>query len=93
MKQTLEVVPSSSTTAGEGVLVDVHPTGGWSNVADTSRRPRGFPAAIPRSQVYYWSLFWQKGIAESRAALTAGDYRDFDDATELTRWLLSEEDE
>jgi hypothetical protein len=42
--------------------------------------------------MYYWSLVWQRGIHESREALGAGDFRDFDDTTELARWLLNEEE-
>lgn len=82
------VVPNS-TTASEGHL-DVWPEAGWTNVVDAPR-PDRIPAAIPLSQTYYWSLVWQRGIRESRQALAAGDYRDFDDATELARWLLSDE--
>jgi hypothetical protein len=88
--QILELVPTNS--AASGGVVDVWPEGGWSNVADVGGHPRRVPAAIPRSQAYYWSHVWQKGIEDSRAALAAGDFRDFDDATELIRWLLTDED-
>jgi hypothetical protein len=81
-----------SSTASEGV-VEVFPMGAAMNVAQSAARPSHIPAAIPRAQLYYWTLVWQREIRESRAALAAGDYSDFDDATDLARWLLSEDDE
>ena len=79
-----------SSTASVGV-VEIFPMGAAMNMSDTAARPPHIPAAIPRSQLYYWTLVWQRGIQESRAALASGDYTDFDDATSLARWLLSEE--
>lgn len=81
----------SNSAVGEGV-VNVRLGGGSSNVVDVGARPRRVPAAIPRSQVYYWTLVWQQGMEESRAALAAGDYEDFDSAADLIRWLLDEKD-
>lgn len=80
-----------SSTASDSV-VEIFPMGGAMNMNDRAARPPHIPAAIPRSQLYYWTLVWQRGIQESRAALAAGDYTDFDDATDLARWLLSEDE-
>ena len=80
-----------SSTASEGV-VDVFPMGGAMNLAERGGRPPRIPAAIPRSQLYYWTLVWQRDIQESRDALAAGDYTDFDNATDLARWLLSDDE-
>jgi hypothetical protein len=79
-----------SSTASAGA-VEIFPMGGAMNLAAAPRPPH-IPAAIPQSQLYYWTLVWQRGIQESRAALAAGDYTDFDDATGLAHWLLSEDD-
>jgi hypothetical protein len=86
----MEVLPGSSTASGG--MFDFDPTGGWSNLRDVAERPRRIPTSIPRSQLYYWTLVWQREIQDSRAALDAGDFRDFDNASDLARWLLSEED-
>lgn len=79
------------STASDGV-VEVFPMGAAMNLRDTAARPPRIPSAIPQSQFYYWTLVWQRGIQESRAALAAGEYRDFDDAGDLARWLLSEDE-
>jgi hypothetical protein len=80
----------NSSIASEGFL-HFDAAAGWSNIADLSGRPRRIPTSIPRSQMYYWTLVWQREVQDSRAALDAGDFRDFDNASDLTRWLLSEE--
>jgi hypothetical protein len=68
---------------GSGVTVNVS----VSNVPLMGRH--GFPASIPRSQLFYWTSKWQNDEAESREELAAGLGVTFASADEAIRWLLS----
>lgn len=46
---------------------------------------------LPREQEYYWSEEWQAAERDSLAQLEAGEGVDFDNATDLIRWLFSTE--
>lgn len=57
-------------------------------------RPAGstLPAAIPESQLFYWTSKWQADEAESICELDAGEGQTFDNADEAIRWLLDPDD-
>ncbi len=46
---------------------------------------------IPADQAYYWSSEWQRGEAETRANLKAGNAQTFDDPLDAIRHLLSDD--
>jgi hypothetical protein len=56
------------------------------------RLPRDFPAAIPVSQMYYWTGAWQQGEQEALEEIDRGDARYFDNPRDAIRWLLDPED-
>ena len=56
------------------------------------RLPRSFPAAVPASQMYYWTRAWQEGERRALEELERGEGRNFDDPRDAIRWLLSPED-
>lgn len=45
---------------------------------------------IPTDQAYYWSSEWQRGEAETRANLEAGNAKSFDDPLDAIRYLLDD---
>ncbi|MGD0247843.1 MAG: hypothetical protein ABSB75_02210 [Candidatus Limnocylindrales bacterium] len=47
------------------------------------------PAAIPSDQLYYWTMAWQRGEAESAADRAAGRTKRFESPSEAIHWLLS----
>lgn len=53
------------------------------------------PAAMSADEVFYWTRKWQADTAETLTNLNAGDAITFDsdDPRDITRWLLSVEDE
>ncbi len=55
------------------------------------RLPHDVPAAIPASQLYYWTGAWQRGEREALEAIERGDSREFDNPRDAIRWLLSPE--
>jgi hypothetical protein len=46
-----------------------------------------------RDELYYWTVAWQQGQAETEAALAAGEAITFDtdDPMDVARWLLSDD--
>jgi len=47
---------------------------------------------LPRDQEYYWSEGWQAMERETLAELARGEGVDFDNATDLIRWLFTSAD-
>lgn len=89
INETLLISSSSVASSGTTYGVDLMAT------ALSAAVPiRGnVPPAISADQVYYWSSEWQRAIAESHAALAAGDYEEFDgdDPNDIVRWFLSDD--
>jgi hypothetical protein len=56
------------------------------------RLPRDLPAAIPVSQMYYWTGAWQQGEREALEEIERGEGRYFDNPRDAIRWLLDPED-
>ncbi len=56
----------------------------------TAKKGRQVPLFIPADQAYYWSGTWQKGEAETKANLDAGNARTFDDPMDAIRHLLDD---
>jgi hypothetical protein len=56
------------------------------------RLPHDVPAAIPASQLYYWTGAWQRGEREALDEIERGEGRYFDNPRDAIRWLLSSED-
>lgn len=63
-----------------------------SRVASSMAGPisRRVPLFVPADQVYYWSSEWQRGEAETRANLKAGNSKTFDSPLDAIRHLLSD---
>jgi len=63
-----------------------------SRIASNQRggAPRIMPMFIPADQAYFWSSQWQRGEAETRANLKAGNAQTFDDPLDAIRHLLDD---
>lgn len=85
----LDVSSVSASSLDEVRLVDAASS---VNPARIDGPQRVVPRIVNRSQAYYWTSVWQRDVERSRDAIAAGDYRDFDDASDLVRWLLSDGD-
>jgi hypothetical protein len=55
-------------------------------------RPLYMPVFVSREELFFWTQAWQEGERESAAAREAGEVVEFDSATDLLKWLLSDED-
>lgn len=87
MTTTVALNPLSTLAAESSVAVQrAHSTEARGVRHDT------FPAAIPRSQLYYWTGRWQTDEQEAVRELRRGAGLRFDDAASAIRWLLSEDD-
>jgi hypothetical protein len=91
MSDFLPVYPERTVGSEAHLLVSV------AVVADHERFGGGIvPVSIPTDQAYYWSIPWQRDIQESMEALNAGQYEDFNDpndANDVARWLLANDDD
>jgi hypothetical protein len=89
--ETLLITSMSVASSGTTFGVDLSAT------ALSAPEPVGedMPPVIPADQVYYWSSEWRRAIAQSHAALEAGDYVEFDsdDPNDIVRWFLSDDDD
>jgi hypothetical protein len=65
-----------------------------SSPATSASKGPGFrlPYFVPKGQVYYWTLEWQKGEAEALADLAEGRVRRFASGADAATWLLADED-
>jgi hypothetical protein len=60
-----------------------------SNQSDSA--VRSAPMFISADQAYFWSNEWQRGEAETRANLKAGNAKTFDNPLDAIRHLLSDD--
>jgi hypothetical protein len=50
------------------------------------------PLFVARDELFFWTRAWQEGERDSAEAREAGEVVEFDSATDLLKWLLSDED-
>ena len=77
-----------ATTSSSTVIL-VHPD---ATVMSHPDHVYGQPAAIPASQLYYWTHEWQSGEAEALAELERGEGREFESGRDAVEWLRTDDD-
>lgn len=64
---------------------------GLSVAASNVRVPIGMPAFIRHDELFFWEQEWQEGERESARERADGGLVTFDSATDLMKWLMTED--
>lgn len=87
MTETLMTQNNNAAASGHDEL---RPGAAASNVPRS--HGRRVPLFVPQDELFFWTSKWQKGERDSTEGREAGEVVEFDSATDLLKWLLSDED-